>query len=105
MKRNFVLLCLSLTLLMAGSSSSADVNYPGEFQSAEKAIAAWMSQWKGKSQRQVEGQLGAPVERSTWDFQGAKPPKLLYKTPGKGRLELYFIEDRVITVSFQLITD
>ena len=103
MKRPRVQIWLSVLVLLPLCSVSAQDFYPKDMQAAEQTIAVWLSQLKGKTQREVETQLGPPVARSTWDFKGAKPPKVQYNTPGNAKVELYFLEDRVVTVSFRLI--
>src|SRR5215471_6057013 len=64
--------------------------YPKDMQAAEQTISVWLLQFKGKTQQEVETQLGPPAARSTWDFKEAKPPKIQYHTPSNAKLELYF---------------
>jgi len=104
MKRPRVQIWLSVLVLLPLCSVSAQDFYPKDMQVAEQTIAIWLSQLKGKTQREVETQLGPPAARSTWDYKGTKLPKIQYNTPGNARLDLYFSEgDRVVTVSSQLI--
>lgn len=73
---------------------------------AESTISSWLVRLKKKTRPEVEAQLGAPTEVSTWEFQGNKQLKLLYVTvskSGKRRVEVLFLGETVITVSYQLI--
>ena len=104
MKRPRVHIWLGVLVLLPLCSVLAQDFYPKDMQAAEQTITLWLNQLKGKTQREVETQLGPPAARSTWDYKGTKLPKIQYNTPGNARLDLYFSEgDRVVTVSCQLI--
>ena len=104
MKRPRMQIWLSVLVLLPLCSVSAQDFYPKDMQAAEQTITLWLNQLKGKTQREIETQLGPPAARSTWDYKGTKLPKIEYNTPANARLNLYFSEgDRVVTVSFQLI--
>ena len=65
MKRARVYIWLSVLLLLPLCSASAKDFYPKDMRKAEKTIAVWLNQLKGKTQREVETKLGPPAERST----------------------------------------
>lgn len=104
MKRPMAFLGLALSLAVGVLVSVSAAEFPGQVMSAEKSIGTWLNGLQGKSLTEVETELGPPAEKATWNFKGAKPPLLRYKTPGGGTLEVYFAEGRAVNLSYQLMS-
>ena len=93
----FAMIIIAALALRAGGDP-----VPANVGGAERTIAAWLKALKGKSQAQVEKELGADPEKATWEFMGKQVPLLRYKTSTGGKVELRLLEDRVVNASFFL---
>lgn len=82
----------------------AAAEYPSQLSPAEKSIGTWLNGLKGKSLAQIQAELGPPAEQTTWSFMGSTPPLLRYKTPGGGKLDVYFVEGKALNVSYHLMS-
>lgn len=74
--------------------------FSSEVHAAEHTIDGWLKDLKGRALQDIEAELGPPVERATWDFHGIAAPKLEYSTPGKGKVQVLYLENRAITALY-----
>ena len=104
MNRSTAFLGLVLSLAAGVLMSVSAAEFPGQLMPAEKSISTWLNGLKGKSPTQVETELGPPAEKATWSFVGTNPPLLRYKTPGGGKLEIYFAGGKAVNLSYHLMS-
>lgn len=76
---------------------------PKEVQQADKVIIDWLKGLKGQTDKEIRKALGDPAEETTWLNKGNKEPLLKYKLGESTSLSLYFFDERVVTVSLQLL--
>ena len=96
---------LVLVTLGACNEARSPVGVPNDVKASQETIEAWMNKLKNCTDDQIVKQFGKPTETSTWEWQGKNELLLRYKTDKPNSiLALYFVEDRVITVSLQILS-
>lgn len=74
--------------------------YPREVAAARQTMGAWLKEFLGKKQADIEKQLGPPNKKATYKNADKDELVLRYDTPDQDVLQFYFLGERVITVSF-----
>lgn len=98
---------LGLVLVTLGACNElrSPIGVPNDVKASQETIEAWMNKLKNSTDDQIVKQFGKPAEKSTWEWQGKHELLLRYKTDKPNSiLALYFVDDRVITVSLQLLS-
>ena len=98
---------LGLVLVTLGACNEArlPVGVPNDVKASQETIEAWMNKLQNSTDVQIVKQFGKPTEKSTWEWQGKNELLLRYKTAQPNSiLALYFVDNRVITVSLQLLS-
>lgn len=98
---------IGLVLVTFGACNEArsPVGVPNDVKASQETIEAWMNKLQNTTDVQIIKQFGKPTEESTWEWLGKKELLLRYRTDKpNSTLALYFVDDRVITVSLQLMS-
>lgn len=106
--RTHCYILLTGTLLFVGGlrAETPPAGVPKEVVEASDKTGKWINSLKGKSNEQIVGELGKPTERLTWNFDGKPELKLRYTSLlPKSTVELYFVGDRVVTVSLHVLSN
>lgn len=74
---------------------------------SSRTIVSWLNSLNGRTASQVASELGPPTEQRTWDFRGKQEVLLHYELTGspKAVVQVYFLGDRAIKASLQLLSD
>jgi hypothetical protein len=105
MLRLLVTCCFGLACIGC-AGEQPPLNLPKEVKGAQEKLAEWVNGFKDITHNQVVDKLGVPSEKATWEFNGKNQLLLRYKaTSPKTTLELYFLGDRVVTASLQVLSD
>jgi hypothetical protein len=100
MSRWSLAIIIGLVLVAPLGADDQPAGVPKDVQQAEKAIAKWLGDLKGKSVKDIRKSLGAPTKETTWPFEDTKQPLLKYKVGENGELRLYTYKERVVEVGF-----
>ena len=95
---------LGISLILGLSLLTISAVVPNNVVTAEKSLSVWVNELKGKSEAEVVKQLGAPAEKTTWNFMGSNPPLMHFNTPGGGKISVYFANDKAVTISYLLLS-
>jgi hypothetical protein len=98
-------LVLMVTGLLVFAKKRPDVSLPKEVNEGQQILAGWLDGFVNKTQEQVEKQLGAASDQTTWEFRQKKELVLRYKILDKATLLLYFLDRQVIKASYQLLSE
>jgi hypothetical protein len=108
MHRLLAALFLGLTAIAVGTRADEPLppDLPKEVKDARAKLDDWVNSFVHKTSQEILKELGAPTDRTAWEFMGNKELLLHYKTAApKSILALYFYKDRVVTSSLQLLSD
>jgi hypothetical protein len=90
----------------SGVGQQPTATLPKVVKKAQEKLAGWMNALPKNTEEQIVKQLGDPSQRTSWEFDGKKELLLKYQPAGpKMTLELYFLGDRVISASWQLLSE
>lgn len=80
---------------------------PKQTLEPSRSLARWLNSLRNRSANQVAQELGPATTKSSWEFQGKQELLLNYefREAPKVKLQVYFLEDRVIKASYQLLSD
>jgi len=102
--RPSVLILLTLTLVSACATPATDKTGPATRSapviSAQSDLENWVSQFQGRTEKQIVEELGDGGERSKWQSGGYEGLQLRYKFGRISELYLLFNNDRVVYVTF-----
>jgi len=76
---------------------------PKDAVAARKALAEWVKTFLGKTQGQLEKEIGPATRKGTYVNLGKEEMVLRYETPDQDTIGFYFVGDRIITVSYHLL--
>lgn len=102
-----VICCLSLMLvaIFIYADQAAKAVLPKEVKSAQELLSGWVNKLQNNSSEQIVKQFGAPSVKSTWEFESKKEPLYTYNLTDKIDLDMYFLDNKVIKVSLQILSD
>jgi len=88
------------------AKSSAHV-LPERALEPSRNLGQWVNSLRDRSASQIAEELGTATERRSWKFHGKKELLLHYEFAGppKATVQVYFLGDRAIKASIQLLSD
>lgn len=112
-KQRFVAIAAALLVLAITAkplsliANPAVAALPKRTLEPSRSLARWLNSLRNRPASQIAQELGPATTQSSWEFQGKQELLLNYEFRGspKVTVQVYFLGDRAIKASYQLLSD